>query len=81
VAKGTADDHLWPLIQGKLDVLNKAGLSKDNFFDTGTSVMLVIYCIYALFIQFLSLRIAVKWEIMALADLSNSLHGAESLRS
>jgi hypothetical protein len=28
---GTADDELWPLIQGKLDVLNKVGLSKDNF--------------------------------------------------
>ncbi|XP_021921060.1 SWI/SNF-related matrix-associated actin-dependent regulator of chromatin subfamily A-like protein 1 isoform X2 [Zootermopsis nevadensis] len=39
VAKGTADDHLWPLIQGKLDVLNKAGLSKDNFLDTETTVV------------------------------------------
>ena len=36
VAKGTADDELWPLIQRKLDVLNKAGLSKDNFFDSDT---------------------------------------------
>ncbi|KAJ9593809.1 hypothetical protein L9F63_027543, partial [Diploptera punctata] len=34
MAKGTADDHLWPMIQNKLDVLNKAGLSKDNFLDT-----------------------------------------------
>lgn len=39
VARGTADDHLWPLIQDKLDVLNKAGLSKDNFLDTETSVL------------------------------------------
>ena len=31
---GTADDELWPLIQKKLDVLNKAGLSKDNFMDS-----------------------------------------------
>ena len=31
VAQGTADDKLWPMIQNKLDVLNKAGLSKDNF--------------------------------------------------
>ena len=31
VAIGTADDKLWPMIQKKLDVLNKAGLSKDNF--------------------------------------------------
>ena len=31
VAQGTADDKLWPMIQKKLDVLNKAGLSKDNF--------------------------------------------------
>ena len=33
VATGTADDHLWTLISQKLDVLNKAGLSKDNFMD------------------------------------------------
>ena len=31
VALSTADDKLWPMIQKKLDVLNKAGLSKDNF--------------------------------------------------
>lgn len=31
VAKGTADDEIWPLVQRKLDILNKAGLSKDNF--------------------------------------------------
>ncbi|TRY72759.1 hypothetical protein TCAL_00987 [Tigriopus californicus] len=34
VAKGTADDELWPLLQKKLDVLNKAGLSKDNFHES-----------------------------------------------
>jgi SWI/SNF-related matrix-associated actin-dependent regulator 1 of chromatin subfamily A len=39
VAKGTADDCIWPLIQSKLDVLNKAGLSKDNFLDSETSVL------------------------------------------
>merc|ERR1719322_1858836 len=33
MATGTADDHLWTLISQKLDVLNKAGLSKDNFMD------------------------------------------------
>lgn len=33
--EGTADDELWPLLQRKLDVLNKAGLSKDNFTDSG----------------------------------------------
>uniref|UniRef100_A0A1B6KTZ9 SWI/SNF-related matrix-associated actin-dependent regulator of chromatin subfamily A-like protein 1 n=1 Tax=Graphocephala atropunctata TaxID=36148 RepID=A0A1B6KTZ9_9HEMI len=31
IAKGTADDYLWPLIQAKLEVLNKAGLSKDSY--------------------------------------------------
>ncbi|KAF0311821.1 SWI/SNF-related matrix-associated actin-dependent regulator of chromatin subfamily A-like protein 1 [Amphibalanus amphitrite] len=31
VARGTADDHIWPLVQRKLDVLNRAGLSKDDF--------------------------------------------------
>ena len=31
ICRGTADDSLWPMIQKKLVVLNKAGLSKDNF--------------------------------------------------
>ncbi|XP_027840177.2 SWI/SNF-related matrix-associated actin-dependent regulator of chromatin subfamily A-like protein 1 [Aphis gossypii] len=39
LAKGTADDHIWPLIQFKLNVLNKAGLSKDNFKDDSTTVI------------------------------------------
>ncbi|XP_069705432.1 SWI/SNF-related matrix-associated actin-dependent regulator of chromatin subfamily A-like protein 1 isoform X2 [Periplaneta americana] len=39
VAKGTADDHIWPLIQNKLNVLNKAGLSKDNFMNTETTLL------------------------------------------
>ncbi|XP_022168575.1 SWI/SNF-related matrix-associated actin-dependent regulator of chromatin subfamily A-like protein 1 [Myzus persicae] len=39
LAKGTADDHIWPLIQTKLNVLNKAGLSKDNFKDDSTTVV------------------------------------------
>ncbi|CAN8003353.1 unnamed protein product [Ixodes pacificus] len=33
VAKGTADDYIWPLVRNKLDTLSKAGLSKDNFYD------------------------------------------------
>ena len=40
VAKGTADDELWPMIQKKLDVLNKAGLTKDNFQDSESTVVL-----------------------------------------
>ncbi|CAG2062098.1 unnamed protein product [Timema podura] len=35
----SADDHLWPLIQAKLDVLNKAGLSKDNFLNSHSTEM------------------------------------------
>ncbi|XKL60873.1 hypothetical protein PGB90_007930 [Kerria lacca] len=31
IATGTADDYLWPLIKTKLNILNQAGLSKDNF--------------------------------------------------
>lgn len=57
MAKGTADDHLWPLIQGKLDVLNKAGLSKDNFLDAETSVVKVICCVYPLLFQIVGLTI------------------------
>ncbi|KAK7869180.1 hypothetical protein R5R35_006630 [Gryllus longicercus] len=39
VSPGTADDHLWPLIQSKLEVLNKAGLSKDSFQTCATSTV------------------------------------------
>ncbi|GFT34152.1 hypothetical protein NPIL_549081 [Nephila pilipes] len=38
VAKGTADDEMWPLVQRKLDILNKAGLSKDNFKSADTVI-------------------------------------------
>ncbi|XP_064647797.1 SWI/SNF-related matrix-associated actin-dependent regulator of chromatin subfamily A-like protein 1 [Lineus longissimus] len=31
MAKGTADDYIWPLVQNKLDVLQSAGLTKDDF--------------------------------------------------
>ncbi|XP_077604724.1 SWI/SNF-related matrix-associated actin-dependent regulator of chromatin subfamily A-like protein 1 isoform X4 [Crocuta crocuta] len=31
VAKGTADDYLWPMIQEKIKVLGEAGLSETNF--------------------------------------------------
>jgi len=41
VAKGTADDYLWPLVQRKLDVLSQAGLSKDNFHDASCSSVAV----------------------------------------
>ncbi len=41
LARGTADDVLWPMVQSKLDVLNKAGLSKDNFQDAEPSGFLV----------------------------------------
>ncbi|CAH2044140.1 unnamed protein product, partial [Iphiclides podalirius] len=34
LAKGTADDHMWPLLQDKLNVLNDVGLSGETFEDT-----------------------------------------------
>uniref|UniRef100_A0A8D0H7U9 SWI/SNF-related matrix-associated actin-dependent regulator of chromatin subfamily A-like protein 1 n=1 Tax=Sphenodon punctatus TaxID=8508 RepID=A0A8D0H7U9_SPHPU len=34
VAKGTADDFLWPMIQEKIRVLGEAGLSEANFSET-----------------------------------------------
>ena len=39
VARDTADDVMWPIIQKKLYVLNEAGLSKDNFEDSEARVM------------------------------------------
>ncbi|CAG5127940.1 unnamed protein product [Candidula unifasciata] len=37
VAQHTADDYIWPLVQGKLDTLSKAGLAKDDFADADTT--------------------------------------------
>ncbi|XP_033761887.1 SWI/SNF-related matrix-associated actin-dependent regulator of chromatin subfamily A-like protein 1 [Pecten maximus] len=37
VSQGTADDYIWPLVQKKLDVLARAGLSKDNFSEADTT--------------------------------------------
>lgn len=34
MAGGTADDVLWPMVQEKLKVLNRVGLSKDDFSST-----------------------------------------------
>ncbi|XP_041982252.1 SWI/SNF-related matrix-associated actin-dependent regulator of chromatin subfamily A-like protein 1 [Aricia agestis] len=34
LARRTADDVMWPLLQGKLDVLNSVGLSEDTFQNT-----------------------------------------------
>ncbi|XP_065269355.1 SWI/SNF-related matrix-associated actin-dependent regulator of chromatin subfamily A-like protein 1 isoform X1 [Emys orbicularis] len=34
VAKGTADDYLWPMIQEKIKVLGEAGLSEVSFSET-----------------------------------------------
>ncbi|XP_038646256.1 SWI/SNF-related matrix-associated actin-dependent regulator of chromatin subfamily A-like protein 1 [Scyliorhinus canicula] len=37
VARGTADDYLWPIIQEKVKVLGQAGLSENNFSETETT--------------------------------------------
>lgn len=37
VAKGTADDYLWPMIQEKIRILGQAGLSEANFSETTES--------------------------------------------
>uniref|UniRef100_A0AAY4C6R0 SWI/SNF-related matrix-associated actin-dependent regulator of chromatin subfamily A-like protein 1 n=1 Tax=Denticeps clupeoides TaxID=299321 RepID=A0AAY4C6R0_9TELE len=37
VAKGTADDHLWPMIQEKMNVLERVGLSESNLSDKAES--------------------------------------------
>ena len=33
ICKGTTDDHVWPLILGKMEVLSKLGLCADSFQD------------------------------------------------
>ncbi|XP_061580481.1 SWI/SNF-related matrix-associated actin-dependent regulator of chromatin subfamily A-like protein 1 [Cololabis saira] len=37
VAKGTADDHLWPMIQEKMKVLEKVGLSESNLSENAVN--------------------------------------------
>jgi SWI/SNF-related matrix-associated actin-dependent regulator of chromatin subfamily A-like protein 1 len=37
VAKDTSDDHMWGLLQKKLNVLNKAGLNQDNMTATSST--------------------------------------------
>ncbi|TDH07013.1 hypothetical protein EPR50_G00119050 [Perca flavescens] len=37
VAKGTADDHLWPMIQEKMNVLEQVGLSESNLSDKASN--------------------------------------------
>ncbi|RXM28966.1 SWI/SNF-related matrix-associated actin-dependent regulator of chromatin subfamily A-like protein 1 [Acipenser ruthenus] len=42
VAKGTADDYLWPMIQEKMNVLEQAGLSETNISENAESAS--FYC-------------------------------------
>ncbi|CAG0890319.1 unnamed protein product [Darwinula stevensoni] len=49
LAEGTADDHLWPMIQRKLDVLHLAGLSNDDFRDADTTRVGVSRCFFRRF--------------------------------
>jgi len=35
-AKGTADDQMWPLVNEKLNVLSKAGLTRENLSEANT---------------------------------------------
>ncbi|XP_035460497.2 SWI/SNF-related matrix-associated actin-dependent regulator of chromatin subfamily A-like protein 1 isoform X2 [Scophthalmus maximus] len=37
VGKGTADDHLWPMIQEKMNVLEQVGLSESNLSDNAVN--------------------------------------------
>ncbi|XP_078259361.1 SWI/SNF-related matrix-associated actin-dependent regulator of chromatin subfamily A-like protein 1 isoform X2 [Rhinoraja longicauda] len=37
VAKGTADDYIWPMVQEKLNILGQAGLSGSNLSDLETT--------------------------------------------
>jgi hypothetical protein len=35
-AKGTADDYIWPLVNEKLNVLSRAGLTRENLSEAST---------------------------------------------
>ncbi|XP_028598388.2 SWI/SNF-related matrix-associated actin-dependent regulator of chromatin subfamily A-like protein 1 isoform X2 [Podarcis muralis] len=43
VAKGTADDYLWPMIQEKIRVLGEAGLSEAKFSETAEATDYFFY--------------------------------------
>ena len=31
ICRGTADDHMWPMIKAKLEVLGQVGLTRETF--------------------------------------------------
>uniref|UniRef100_A0AAZ3R698 SWI/SNF-related matrix-associated actin-dependent regulator of chromatin subfamily A-like protein 1 n=1 Tax=Oncorhynchus tshawytscha TaxID=74940 RepID=A0AAZ3R698_ONCTS len=43
VAKGTADDYLWPMIQEKMHVLEQVGLSESNLSEKAESAMCYVF--------------------------------------
>jgi hypothetical protein len=46
LAKGTADDHLWRLLQRKVAVLKRAGLNQDDLTNAAHSVVEVCLSSY-----------------------------------
>lgn len=54
VARNTADDHIWPLIQDKLEVLGKVGLSDDKLDMSEMSYQKVLWDVFFLFILILT---------------------------
>lgn len=51
VARNTADDHIWPLIQNKLEVLGKVGLSDDKLDASKMSYQKVMWEATSLFMH------------------------------
>lgn len=43
LAKGTADDYIWPILKKKLDFLSKTGLSNEEFEQFEVIIILAIY--------------------------------------
>lgn len=54
VARNTADDHIWPLIQEKLEVLGKVGLSDDKLDMSEMSYQKVLWDAFFFLIFILS---------------------------
>ncbi|XP_015784832.1 SWI/SNF-related matrix-associated actin-dependent regulator of chromatin subfamily A-like protein 1 [Tetranychus urticae] len=56
IAPATVDDHIWPLINQKFKVLNKVGLTKDNFSEANLARKAAKKSFYGKIDKFLSKR-------------------------
>uniref|UniRef100_A0A8C4NSY5 SWI/SNF-related matrix-associated actin-dependent regulator of chromatin subfamily A-like protein 1 n=1 Tax=Dicentrarchus labrax TaxID=13489 RepID=A0A8C4NSY5_DICLA len=84
VAKGSADDHLWPMIQEKMNVLEQVGLSESNLSDKDPNQRSIMEMFQRSFSaddsmdEALLLEVANDWEDTPPENSSGQHHGMSS---